>query len=391
MLPGYVAGHYDSKDIHLDLRKLCSFSGIRFLHTAAVGIVHNNEKNENGGGGGGWIICSDGRPNVRYDVLSIDVGSSPSIPADLTVHSFSSSSSALLLESSTDNTTTTTAALETNTLQGGGGGNHTVTPVKPIATFSTRWNHICQRLQQSPAGMYSPSRPFVLVVVGGGAGGIELALSVQYTLQKILRDKNARDDDALESMQVEAEAEATATATAPTVEEDNCIRIILATKGMDILPSHNKRVRDIFKRILKERNIQVKYGAEAIGVCPPTSQQSQPTHNYNDDDDDDDGTTTIPPTQQYCLKLSNESLVDHEPIYFDECLWCTSAGSSSWVKECTPFDKTEDGFFKVRDTYESVSHRGVFAAGDCCHMVDHPRPKGKSRKSPFVICICMYE
>jgi selenide,water dikinase len=41
----------------------------------------------------------------------------------------------------------------------------------------------------------------------------------------------------------------------------------------------------------------------------------------------------------------------------------------------TPFATTEQGFIKVNDTYECVNHPGVFAAGDCCHMVQHPRPK----------------
>jgi selenide,water dikinase len=41
----------------------------------------------------------------------------------------------------------------------------------------------------------------------------------------------------------------------------------------------------------------------------------------------------------------------------------------------TPFDTTDDGFLTVKDTYESTSHSGVFAAGDCCHLVNHPRPK----------------
>jgi NADH dehydrogenase, FAD-containing subunit len=144
---------------------------------------------------------------------------------------------------------------------------------------------------------------------------------------------------------------------------------------MDILPSHNERVRDIFKRILKERKIEVRYGAEAIGMCSaPCSSVS--TNNNDNNNIDGPARTTAVLQLQDCLKLSDAS-VHQPPIYFDECLWCTSAGSSSWVKECTPFDKTEDGFFKVRDTYESTSHRGVFAAGDCCHMVDNPRPKGE--------------
>ena len=66
---------------------------------------------------------------------------------------------------------------------------------------------------------------------------------------------------------------------------------------------------------------------------------------------------------------------EQPPIVFDECLWCTSAGVAPWFVTETPFDTTDDGFLKIKDTYESTSHAGVFAAGDCCHMVQHPRPK----------------
>ena len=46
MLPGYIAGHYTEEEIHLDLRKLCSFGNVRFIHAAAIGI-----KYEGGQGG----------------------------------------------------------------------------------------------------------------------------------------------------------------------------------------------------------------------------------------------------------------------------------------------------------------------------------------------------
>ena len=63
-------------------------------------------------------------------------------------------------------------------------------------------------------------------------------------------------------------------------------------------------------------------------------------------------------------------------IRFHECLFCTSGKSPVWLKTNTPFTTTEEGSLKVKDTYECVDHPGVFAAGDCCHIVDHPRPKG---------------
>ena len=36
MLPGYVAGHYNRDECHIDLRRLASFAGARLYHDAAV-------------------------------------------------------------------------------------------------------------------------------------------------------------------------------------------------------------------------------------------------------------------------------------------------------------------------------------------------------------------
>eukprot|EP00978_Attheya_sp_CCMP212_P012181 scaffold30309_cov58-Attheya_sp.AAC.3 len=74
------------------------------------------------------------------------------------------------------------------------------------------------------------------------------------------------------------------------------------------------------------------------------------------------------------LLLSKESKAQ-PVIQFHECLWCTSAGAAAWLSAKTPLETTQDGFLKVKSTYECVNFPGVFAAGDCCHMVDHPRPK----------------
>jgi selenide,water dikinase len=73
MLPGYVAGHYSYDQIHLDLVQLCRFSNVRLIHAAASKITYNETSHT----GGGIVHCWDGRPAVRYDCLSIDIGSAP--------------------------------------------------------------------------------------------------------------------------------------------------------------------------------------------------------------------------------------------------------------------------------------------------------------------------
>ena len=84
-------------------------------------------------------------------------------------------------------------------------------------------------------------------------------------------------------------------------------------------------------------------------------------------------------TGMKCAVLSSSSTYN-EKILFHECLWCTSAVGASWLSENTPFSTTENGFLKVKDSLECENHPGVFAAGDCCHMMNHPRPKGKGER-----------
>lgn len=319
MLPGYVSGHYASNEIHVDLQILCSFGNVRLIHTEATGIEYDHKDK------GGYVFCADGRPKIHFDCLSIDVGSNPSLPSKWTRRSCDNGDYIGLED------------------KNGMNENNSLTPVKPISCFASRWDAIClvmkqgiskvvdydtNKIQSDP--LYSLQRPFVLVVVGGGAGGIELALSAQYALENILR-KHKKDS------------------TQNNVR--GCIKIVLVTRGNNILESHNIEVRKIFNRILEDREVQVYCNAEVIDIISKNK-----------------------PTDFNALFLSDSS-IPRPPIYFDECLWCTSAGAASWLSKNTTFETTKEGFLKVENTYECVNHPGVFAVGDCCHIVDSPRPK----------------
>src|SRR5262245_19256576 len=67
MLPGMIAGLYDPDQAHIATGPLPRFANARLYHAEAVGLDLAGKR----------IICRD-RPPVPYDVLSINVGSTPS-------------------------------------------------------------------------------------------------------------------------------------------------------------------------------------------------------------------------------------------------------------------------------------------------------------------------
>jgi selenide,water dikinase len=131
MLPGLVAGHYDFDDVHIDLAPLSRFAGARLFHQAVVGLDLERRR----------VMC-EGRPPVPYDLLSINIGSTPS-------------------------------------LQEVPGAAGVVVPVKPISTFVERWERLRGRVA-------SVRRSVRIGVVGAGAGGVELTLAVQHSLHRML-------------------------------------------------------------------------------------------------------------------------------------------------------------------------------------------------------------
>ena len=143
MLPGYVAGSYTWRECHIDLAKLAAFAGARLIHAEACGLDTAAKQ-----------LHLRGRPPIAYDVISIDIGSAPkpvsSSPAGAARPMAAASESVYV-----------------NTLP-------TITPVKPIDGFCKRWDRILQRVLSMP-----DDAAMRIAVVGAGAGGVELALSME--------------------------------------------------------------------------------------------------------------------------------------------------------------------------------------------------------------------
>ena len=257
MLPGLIAGHYDFDEVHIDLGPLSRFAGARLYHAAVTGIDPDRR-----------LVLCEGRPPVPYDLLSINVGSTPSFRA----------------------------------VPGAAG---VVVPVKPIGAFVQRWERLCARVAAA-------DRPLAIAVVGAGAGGVELTLAAQFALRRLLAERGRPQDTA---------------------------RFHLFGASAAIVPTHNRGMRRRLERALRERGVQLHLGAAVTAVA-----------------------------------AGRLTLAGGGSVPADEILWVTQAGAAPWLA-AAGLDVDGQGFVRVDDTLQSLSHPGIFAAGDVAAVVNHPREK----------------
>lgn len=258
MLPGHVAGLYNYDDCHIDLRPLAKAAQAQFYLDQAVGLDLENQR----------VLCAN-HPPVGFDALSIDIGSTPELPNVAGADEYS-------------------------------------IPVKPWGQFLAQWQRIIAQVK------LAPTQPLCLAIVGGGAGGVELALTIQYQLQQILR-----------------------TAEQPL----DTIQIHLIHRSAQVMTGHNGWVRNRFHRILTRKGIQLHLNEDVQEVHAGII---------------------------YCrsgFKLT-----------CDRIFWVTRASAPLWPRT-SGLATDEQGFIQVSPTLQSISHPQVFAAGDIAAMVQSPRPK----------------
>src|SRR5947209_3290127 len=121
MVPGFVAGQYRQDELEIDVRPLCMRAGARFIVAAATGLDPSQRR-----------VILEGRPPLAYDTISFDVGS-------------------------------TIAGLDRP-----GVAEHAI-PTRPIGAFVRSADAVVERARGRPG--------VKLVVVGAGAGGVELAFA----------------------------------------------------------------------------------------------------------------------------------------------------------------------------------------------------------------------
>ncbi len=256
MIPGYIAGHYSLEEVHIDLVPLARHAHARWIHDEVIGL--DTERRE--------LRTRDDRV-VPYDLLSLNTGSTPRLSAV-------------------------------------GATDHAVA-VKPIARLAERWQQLLERVQRHRGAM-------TLAVVGAGASGVEMVLSMQHSLAQRWRALGHAD-------------------------ETLHFRLFSATP--EILPTHPPKMRRLVEGILERRGITVHREARV-----------QEVHNR----------------KVVCATA--------EEFEADEVLWATEAGAAPWLVD-SGLDLDEGGFVRVTQSLQSCSHPQVFAAGDVASVVDHPCEK----------------
>ncbi len=263
MLPGYIAGFYEFDDCHIDLRPLAQFAGAQLIVDQAIGLDLTQNQ----------VLCGT-HPPLSFDILSIDIGSTP------------------------------------HQLRVPGAAEQTI-PVKPISKFLQYWQQIQEKTQQFPQQKQR------FAIVGGGAGGVELALSVQAHLQRIYHQ-----------------------AKQPT----HHLELHLFHRGDRLIPERHPGVGQTLQNILSRRGAQLHL-KETVSQIIGTENQTKKIHCQS-------GLT----------------------LEFDTVFWVTQAGAAPWLKQAG-LATDQRGFIQVKDTLQSISHPQVFAAGDVATMVNYPRPK----------------
>jgi selenide, water dikinase len=239
MLPGLIRGEYTFEQAHIDLAPLAAAAGARLILAEATAIDLAER-----------LVAVTGRPDVPFDLLSLDIGGQPAMPTD--------------------------------------GG----VPVKPIGQFLARLSALEAEL---PPGAR-------VAVVGGGAGGTELALA----LARRYRER---------------------------------LRIVLISSEAEPLGNAPSYARSVARAALVDANVELVSGVRAGNWV--------------------DGKLT----------LSDGSFLEVETA-----LWATGVVGPALLA-ASGLACDEAGCVRVDASLRSVSHRFVFAGGDCATVQDNPRPK----------------
>jgi selenide,water dikinase len=257
MLPGFISGNYSFDEAHIDTGPLARFARARLYQDEVIGIDTVNR----------FVICKE-RPPVAYDLLSLNPGSTP------------------------------------NTGNVPGASEHAI-PVKPIDGFIARFEALVARAIARKGRLR-------IALVGAGAGGVELLMSVERRLRREIAGAGFDPEG---------------------------LSFVLISESTRILPGFPERFRSRFESILAARGISIMTDAQVVRV-----------------------------------RAGKLLLVEGASVDADEILWTTQAAPAGWLQTCgLPLD--ERGFLKVEHDLRVEGFTEIFAAGDTITFPGRSLPK----------------
>lgn len=180
MLPEYISGFYSYEESHINLVKLAEIAGIELIIDEVVNIDADEK-----------IVCCQSGLKIGFDVLSLDIGSTPQ-----------------------------KSQIEGANLYG--------IPIKPIPLFLEKWQKITDLAQNNP------DDKMILTIIGGGAGGVELALNIHQKLMRVLSSEK--------------------------------LTINLIHRGKRILSNHSLSMSEKLTKILEQNQINIYLNQEVKSI-----------------------------------------------------------------------------------------------------------------------------
>lgn len=257
MLPGVVAGHYAPREALIDTGPLARALGATLLQDEVVALDPMRR----------LVFCASGM-EVAYDLLSIDTGSRPH--------------------------------METVP----GARDHAV-PVKPIDGFLERSSDLDDLFRKHDHRLN-------VAVVGGGAGGTELAFAINHRLRKLAQLETGNADNV-------------------------CVTLVTGSHGL--LPGFSTSFRTRVLQALSTRQVQLRADVRV---------------------------TRIDASQ---LELDDGAMLPADKVF-----WATQAAPGTWIAK-SGVATDDGGFLKVLASLRSSSHPEIFGAGDTIAFGPRNLPK----------------
>lgn len=249
MVPGCIAGLYTAEDTLLQLQPLAKWASIDFVQDRVVDI--DLERN--------LIKLQNQDSCIPFDAVSIDIGSA------------------------------------SRGLDECPGARQYSLPTRPITELVRRLNEEGTKLAKNP-------HPVHVVVIGAGAAGIELSLSIKGRFQRILG-------------------------------KDHDLRVTLMDSGEQLFPDETLANRRALGKILDDKRINVRHGCTVAEVCKDS------------------------------VRLESGEEIDFTHCIWATG---AGAHDLAWNLKQKGLAVSDRGWIRVNPKLQSVSHPNIFAAGDCC-------------------------